>query len=267
VFASLQPLPEIAMRVMRIANSEASFVQLSDLIRSDAAFSAEILRMANSASIGCRARIQSVQHALTMLGMERLKTVAITVALRKFLAARLRVPVLRRCWRHSIASAIIAEQIGAACRWKRETNYTAGLLHDVGRLGLLATFPVEYAALMEEAAAGEMDVREGERRVFGADHCEAGLVLADMYRFPEELKYIAGHHHDAPPEEFNVPASIQLACRLADTLGFAAAGTTCAPSLEDLQREYPGCAWDALPGKPDPLKELLRKVKLMEASF
>ena len=83
-----------------VSTDEVVFRRVAELIRVDPAFSAEVLRVANSPLLGCRQEVRGILNALAILGLDRLKGLVMTVALRNFLSAALDVPVLLRCWRH-----------------------------------------------------------------------------------------------------------------------------------------------------------------------
>ena len=118
------------------------------MLRIDPALSAEILRVSNSALYGLSRRVDNVSHAIVVLGTEVVKRLALTVALGRFSHGFLRNQGLRICWDHSVACALIAEELAQAMDVAKDRAYTAGLLHDVGRLALLACYPNEYGNLI-----------------------------------------------------------------------------------------------------------------------
>src|SRR4029077_6373472 len=110
----------------------------------DAAFTADVLRLANSPLIGVRREIKSVMQAVMMLGLERIKALATTLSLRAFLTAAVPNGALLASWRHNLATAIICERLGRILVIDSDICYTAGLVHDIGRLALLCAFPDKY---------------------------------------------------------------------------------------------------------------------------
>jgi len=218
----VQPLPPVAIQLMRLVSSdECSFGRLSTLIRTDPAFAAEVLRIANSPLFGFRGEIGNVARALLMIGLDRLKSLVVTVALRNFLSTTLQDSSLRRCWRHSLACAAACEELAAAAGMEKDVVYTAGLLHDVGRLGLLASYPAEYSRILDVNAECGLDVLQSERDIFDLDHCQAGAWLVKEWALPEELEAITGRHHEEPAAEgFDSLKVVQFGCRIADCLGF-----------------------------------------------
>ena len=142
------------------------------------------------------------------------------------------MPELQRCWRHSLATAVLAEELARVASLRPDQAYTAGLLHDLGRLALLAACPGRYTNLLRwmETDGPKDDssyLLEYERQHFEIDHCEAGLALGRRWGLPDELCMIAGHHHEAVDiEEFDVANVARLSCALADTLGFGVVTVT-----------------------------------------
>ncbi len=271
-FKSLHPLPVVAVRLMRlIASDEVMFQRVADLIRSDVSFSAEVLRVANSPLIGRREEIRGIMHAIALLGLERLKGLVMTVALRNFLAPTLHMPALLRCWRHSLACAAIAEELAVANFLERDRHYTLGLLHDLGRLAIAATYPADYAHLLEEAdlaAPGEARLLERERERFGTDHAQVGQWLAEDWGFPPEYRDAAGTHHEQHPDvEFTSRTAIHLSCRIADVLGFQVAGPAPVETLDEIKAQYKHCSWDRVKPEPQLLLAVASRVNALECSL
>lgn len=257
------------MRLM--ATDDVIFQRVADLIRADVSFSAEVLRVANSPLIGHREEIRGIMHAMALLGLDRLKGLVMTVALRNFLAPTLHVPALLRCWRHSLACAAVAEELAVANWMDRDRHYTAGLLHDLGRLALAATYPQDYAHLLEESdeiPAGDVALRERERARFGADHAQVGQWLAEDWGFPAEYGCITGGHHEAPAGgSFDLLTGIQVSCAIANTLGFQAAGSASAVSRDELRANYPSCSWERVKPEADLALAVAGRVNALECSL
>jgi putative nucleotidyltransferase with HDIG domain len=254
-----------------VSTDDVVFRRVADLIRLDTAFSAEVLRVANSPLLGCREEVHGILHALAILGLDRMKGIVMTVALRNFLAEALKVPVLQRCWRHSLACALVCEEIAVASLLDKDRCYTAGLLHDMGRLSLLAAYPEDYASLLEAADSDgneTSDLIEAERELFDADHCEIGRWLAADWGFPEDFQAVIEEHH-APtqPDHFDLTALVQLACRFADILGFQAAGAAPLVSIDELKSVFPGCRWDHMKPEADLLVAVAGKLNALECSL
>jgi putative nucleotidyltransferase with HDIG domain len=256
--------PPIAIRMLHLlANENVAVGELLEPLRADPAFSAEILRRANSAMFGFRSQVNSLQHALVVLGLRRIRTLTMTVATGIYLKRALQFAELRRCWRHTLACALLTEELARACLVHLDLAYTAGLLHDIGRLGLLVAYPAEYSSFLKAAAevasTGEaLDFLDQEKETFGLDHCEAGHWLAGQWKLPEEFAVITGRHHDRPSgAEVGLLTLVYLGCQMADTLGFYVVDTRRFPSFEELCAMLPESAQRRFLRDPATLEELI----------
>ena len=224
----LPAFPPVAMRLIReLGVEDGNIHQIVELLRSDPALSAQLLRKANSPLYGFASRIDSLQQCLVLLGFTEAGRVALTAATASYAGKAFRTPELKHCWRHAIACAELSSEIATASGVDPEQAYTAGLMHDIGRLGLIVACPEEYASLIREAEViGPVEdsafFLDREKEQFGVDHCEAGRWLAEQWNMPVELQAAAGRHHDRPSEdEFGTVEVVHYACALADALGYA----------------------------------------------
>ena len=216
------PFPPIAARLLVLLSNESVAVsELAELIGSDPTFSARLLHCVNSAAFGITSRVNNVQQALALLGLDRTRQITLTVATAAYTQGALRSNELRRCWEHTVATAIIADEIAHVCGIHTDIAYTAGIMHDIGRLGLLVAYPQEYERVIRDAADQALDILDFEREQFGMDHSEAGRILAERWNLPEEFRLVAGRHHD-PCEggEVDLLRIVHIGCRLADALGY-----------------------------------------------
>jgi putative nucleotidyltransferase with HDIG domain len=239
----LPPFPQVAVRVMQLAKNEnVQLHTLSDLVSSDPAFASEVLTIANSALYSPRFPARNILQAIAVLGARNLQGLCLTVGVRAYLGRSLNQPFMRAIWHHELACALIAEQLGSACGMDKETAYTCGLIHDIGRLALAVIRPKEYADLLATHQGLSGSILECERDLFGGDHCETGRrLVADWNLSPEFADIVAGHHSKPEAnEQWGMPSLISVSCRMADTAGFPA---------------YPGCTVtpfaELLPNIPD----------------
>ena len=266
-FDNLPPFPLVASRTLKVlSGTDTSLAELCDLIRPDAVFAAEILRIANSPLIAFSKEITSVMQASMLLGFRRLRRLVITVGLRLYMDKSFSRAV-QLCWRHSVATAMIAERIA---RWNsidRDFAYTAGILHDVGRAALAATNPQMYADLIDRMAASPgCDMLQCERESFGVDHCCAGRLLVIAWKLPEEFIEITSRHHEPLTHQEDATEVVRLSCMLADTLGFAAAPHTFIRSFEEILGEFPESVRKHFPGNEELASEIAKEISVIEAA-
>jgi HD-like signal output (HDOD) protein len=204
-------------------NPDMSMRKLSDLISTDPAFSSEVLTIVNSPLYATRSPTNSVLHAIAVLGTDTLKGICLTVGVRAYLGKSLRQESLRAIWRHSLACGLIAQGLAVAGSMSKDTAYTAGVMHDIGRLALAVIRPKEYAALILAHSGSPGSMLKCEHDLFGFDHCEAGRQLIADWKLPAEFQAIVSDHHSAHHKEgpWRLPDLIKMSCRMADTIGFS----------------------------------------------
>jgi HD-like signal output (HDOD) protein len=265
---NLPPFQSVATKILHLSSSQTRDVQpVVRLIESEPAFSADVLRLANSPIFGLASRVHSVGHAVVLLGIERMKTIAFRVASQAFLQSALKLPVVRQCWVHSLACAELAEEIAPICGIAKDRAYTAGLMHDIGRLGLLKAYPKEYVRLLSAAQQTVEANLRAEQCLFGMDHCTAGFWLTKVWSFPQELSELARRHHDPEARgDRDLLWLVQLCCVLANSLEFEAIAHERPPAVEEVVREFCRDARQAPSLLPDALKARIRcKIQSLEA--
>jgi HD-like signal output (HDOD) protein len=218
--SKLPPFHPAALKLLNISSETGTaMADFEQVFRSDPALTADLLLVANSALFGNRAKIASIRHALSHLGLDRVRSLASTIALSFFVRNQPRTAFVRHIWGHSIATAVIAEILGDL--YGTRDMYTPGLVHDLGRLGLLLTVGPTYEKWISAELSNIDESTQLEQARFGMNHCEAGSLVGHKWGFPVLLRscMIAHHGLDARPAGDPLPL-VQLACRMADTLGF-----------------------------------------------
>lgn len=218
------PFPPVANRLLAlIGNENASAKEIAGLIQMDPTFTAELLRIANSALFRFDREVTSVPHAVILLGLERVKSVATVVGLNSWVKPAVKIGVLRRLWIHSLVTAMLSEEAARVIGLEPELGYTAGLLHNFGSLGMMSAYPEAYGRMLDVSAEFGYDLLQTERDLFEIDHCAAGAYLAREWHFPEDLAIVAQEHHAEPAEgERTLLNVVQVCWRLADVLEFHA---------------------------------------------
>ena len=230
---NLPAFPPVAGQLTRlVAEEDFSYREVSDLVRADAAFSAELLRLANSPVFAFRHEIRDVPHALAVLGVQRLRGIVMTLAMKEVLLSDKQDEAIRRCWRHNLASALVTESLAAAAWIDKGLAYTAGLLHDVGMLALISNHRRDYVKLVG-APPDAATLLEREELFFGINHCHAGRWLLGQWGLPVDFQDVAAHHHRVPDRgNLDIIALVHISSITADMAGFAVLGE--APSWDPM---------------------------------
>ena len=169
--APIRKLPAfspVAVKLMLlVADEDVSFKEVAKLFSLDPVLAGQILKLANSGLYGRQVAIQSVLQAVAMLGLKSISRIAITAALTSGFPRPIS-PWVRDWWRHSIASALIADRAGQG-NLSADFGYTAGLLHAVGLLALFRYAPEEYPKLLDPSRTtpAEAILRMGARTLWG----------------------------------------------------------------------------------------------------
>ena len=238
---SLPAFSPVASRLLSMATgSQASLREVSGLIEMDPALSVDVLRLINSPLYARRIEITGVMHATTLLGMEAIRGMVLTVALRNFSRLSSGAPVFRQCWRHNLACALLTADLAAVSGIDRDAAYSLGLLHDSGRLALLAASPVGYSRLLDSGAADLAELMEKERELFEMDHCDVGLWLAEEWRLPIDFQNAMSNHHEpGGGDGSHTSLIVHLACDLATMAGFPSWGRPREWDTTELQQRLP----------------------------
>ena len=217
---SIQPIPQVALKILRlIDNEEYEIKTLAEEIRKDQVISARTLKLCNSVAFSGSSKVESLDQALVLLGLRLLVKLVISVSVNElFSHSGLGYSLCKGgLYYHAIGTAIIAEKLadytGSA---EPGLAYTAGLLHDIGKVvldqAIASAYPLFYRRLME----GEHNFIDAETEILGFDHTQVGAKLARKWSFPESLCDIIRHHHG--PEKASRPLELAHVVYLADLL-------------------------------------------------
>jgi HD-like signal output (HDOD) protein len=248
----LAPFPQIALRVLQLANeNDVGMRRLSELISSDPAFASEVLTIANSWLYAPRVPVTSILQAVAMIGTQNLRGICVTVGVRAYLGAALKLAPMKAVWRHNVACAILSQRlVSRSCSETRmEAAYTAGILHDLGRLALVILQPAGYAELLQVYCGDPVSMLEAESRKFGINHCEAGGYLVAQWKLPADFKPIFSQHHSPRKDagSWELLDVVHLGCRLADTVGYPAFDECTITPYPELLAEVPSAQREVLP--------------------
>ncbi len=233
ILGRVRDLPTLPSSVARLAaligDENAGAREFEAVIRPDPALTTNLLRLANSAYFGLRREVDSVRQAIALLGLKRVFEVAASVSF-----ARVIPPVLpgygidtKGFWTHSVAVGALAERL--ARELGREAPgllFTAGLLHDVGKLAIGSFLMDESAQMRARMAEGRIPFVAAEQAVLGTDHSEVGLAVVERWGLPPAIGVAARWHHH-PLETTNaedrlLASLVHAADCLAHLLGYGA---------------------------------------------
>lgn len=241
-YLRLPPFPQVAVRVLQLANNEnVQLHELCELISSDPAFASEVLTVSNSLLYAPRYPSTSILQAVAVLGANTLQGMCITVGVRAYLGKTMHAPAMRNLWRHNLACAMIAERVATAGLIDKDLAYTSGILHDMGRMALAVIQPDAYAALLETHRGDAASILSAERGLFGWDHCETGRQLINDWKLPETFEGVVADHHQPRQTDgaWDVTELVKTSCSLASAIGYAAFSGCAALQYAELLEQLP----------------------------
>jgi HD-like signal output (HDOD) protein/CheY-like chemotaxis protein len=225
---SLPSLPEVYAELLaEIQAPNSSFRRVGDLIARDVGMTAKILQIVNSAFFGLGRRILNPQDAVAMLGYDTLKALVLSTKIfSQFDAKRVRCLDLNALWQHSMNTGMFARTIGVGeklARTAQDEAFTAGVLHDVGKLILAHNFPEIYADVIMRSRAQQRPAVELEQECFGASHAELGAYLLGLWGIGEEVVGAIAYH-ERPPRT-SAPSRVLAVVYAANALEHMLSGT------------------------------------------
>jgi putative nucleotidyltransferase with HDIG domain len=193
----LPTLPHVATKVMELLSADDSNAgDLERMISRDQAITARVLKLANSALFGRRGMISTLTRAIVLLGFKTVQSLVIaasTETLYRTTSARFKDKLL---WEHAVAAALAAGFVARECRYASfEEAFTAGLLHDIGKVVLDQNLPEPYQEVVELVYNDEVTFLEAEHKILGFDHAEVGALVVKKWNLPAPLEEAVRLHH------------------------------------------------------------------------
>lgn len=250
--------------VQTMNNPSASLADIARAISVDPAIALKTLRLVNSAYCGLRQKVNSIDHAVAMLGLKVVKNLVFTATVFESLHTKAAELVT-----HSIACGFamraltedrtVAQAAGIAS----EEGFVYGLLHDIGKILLDQFLPKEVARIAELAKKAETPWFRAERQIIGVDHAQVGSRIARKWNLQAELAgAIAGHHElesATKPEFRGAAAALGVADYLCSAAGF--------PAMAGAVMEMPQAALDALSLSQAALEPATARFRLHEPAI
>lgn len=226
----VRALPALSAAVGRLCevvdDPNSGAADVARAVRIDPGLAASVLRAANGASFGLKHRVDSLDHAVSILGREKLRRIAVGLAAAAILPGELPGYEVGAAefGLHAVATGMLAERLAEDLHLDVEGDaFTAGLLHDIGKLALGA-FVADNAELIHDLAYAEGGTQaEAERQVLGTDHARVGAALAKRWRLPEGMQASirwVNEPQEAPAQFHTLVALVHVADRLAVEMGF-----------------------------------------------
>jgi HD-like signal output (HDOD) protein/CheY-like chemotaxis protein len=196
----LPSIPAIYFEMLKeLSSPEAALYRVGDAIAKDPAMTSKILQLANSAFFGLSRQLSSPHEAVMQLGLDTIKSLVLGIHIFSEIKVHEKAtPIVQKLWHHSLATAGLARRIAVSEHHDKrlvDESFTGGMLHDIGKLILLASMPGEYEEALKQSQDDDMPLVEVEKVIFGANHSEIGGYLLGLWGLPVSLAEAVVYHH------------------------------------------------------------------------
>lgn len=240
-----------------INHPRSSVADIAKIITEDQGLTARLLRLANSPMFGCYARVDSISKAVTIIGTQPLRDLALAASVMGvFKGIPEELLNMAAFWQHSIACGIIARSLAV---YRRESNvermFVAGMLHDIGQVVLAAARPDVYRGVLEAQRDTGRFLCELEHELLGFNHAEVGGGLLKKWKIPVSIgEPVSFHHNPAYAEQFRHESTlVHLADVICEAMEFGHGAEQGVPPFDEP-------AWERLGLPPQMFGTVLQQV-------
>lgn len=239
---SLPPAPRVLVRLLEVVRDpDADSDRVLEVLQMDAALTAEIIRTANTAYFSSSTPVSSLDEAVARLGYLEVYRMAARVPAGKMFAGAIDSMGLAagELFEHSLACAIVTDELGQRIELDSGLAYTTGLLHDIGKLVLHEAFADQYEKIFTLVEAEQMTLIDAERTVLGFDHAQVGGALLEHWKFPADIHNAVRFQYtpQASPDPKFLSAALLIANWAAGALGCNHGRDVWAISIDDEVRQ------------------------------
>ncbi len=226
---SLPSFPTLYLDIMRELESPKSSIQnIADMVAKDPGIAAKILQVANSAAIGLPERVSDSAEAVQLLGITTVRSIALSAHVYgSFTAGQLKNFSAEALWAHLMKCGQLARTImeqEEAEQGDAEDAFTAGMLHDMGKLMLAESLPEEFGRALMFAATEKIPLSKAELGIFGATHAGLAAYLLGLWGLPAAIVEAVAFHHTPEKSDlkkFSALTAVHVANAFCDETGMA----------------------------------------------
>ncbi len=191
-------LPTIYFQINQVLEEDGSFEEIASIISADASLTARLLKIVNSAFYGFQKKVETISHALSIVGTKELQLLALaTTIMNSFEGGMVKTVNRKSFWRHCIGCGLIAKEIAILTEMENpEKYYIAGMLHDIGSLIIFNKIPESAMEVVELCENKKEHLYKMENKVLGFNHMEVGSHLLKSWNLPESFISAAACHHE-----------------------------------------------------------------------
>ncbi len=235
--ATLPSLPAVAMRIIEeVKKDKLAIRELVDIISYDPALTAKILKVANSSFYALPYKVDSIEKAVNILGLEALKNIALSFVIVK----ELRKNIIagfdhEHFWKRSVTAAVSTEMMASKLKLRQDDTFVTPLLMDIGILVMFLGRPDDYLKVLDLKRASNVMTAEVERSIYGFDHQDVGSEILKQWKIPENIYMPVAYHHKRHgyPSELSDIVNILM---LSDMVSSLYHGSRSVEKLEEIKQ-------------------------------
>lgn len=254
----LPSFPTVIQKLQEVGEDpKSTSKKMAEVMDKDQGLSAKVLKLVNSAFYSFSKPVSSLQHAITLLGYNSVRSLAMSVSMKSVLKVDPKIFNPEKFWAHSLAVGTAARLLAELNRFPlKDDAFTAGLMHDAGLLLEVKYFPEELKQVTEAVEAGD-SLCEAEQKVLGIDHGLLGAWLAEQWSLPPLIGESMLRHHSLAAAPLSDADSEAMEDELKSVLGFVATASLLVSRLDlshgigspDVATEVPAHLQSCLGGK------------------
>ena len=257
-------LPVIYTKINEAVNNpRSSMKDISDIIIDDPGLTSRLLQLVNSAFYGFPSKIDTVSRALSIVGTQQIRDLALATSIMSlFKGIPEDLVSMESFWKHSVACGLAAKILATyrRCEMNVERFFAAGIIHDIGRLIIYKKIPESAREMILRCKANRELLYLVEKEVIGFNHSDLGSVLVRFWNLPPSLEEVVAYHH-SPREARRYPIEtsvVHVADIIAHAMQMGNSGEQYIPSLDEKALELIGIPLSVL---SPTLDQLEREVK------
>jgi len=268
---SMPSLPTTVAKVLEVCNNpRTSPADLNHVISLDPVLVGRVLKLINSAYYGLGQQVTSLVRAIIMLGINTVKNLALSSAVLRNLSTKKDFQALdmEGFWRHSlcvgVAAKVLAKRRGVDAK-QAEEYFTAGLLHDIGKIPLNAVLNREYVMAISVSDRERISLHRAEERMLGLDHARSGAMIAEAWRLEGAVGDAIAHHHaylEYTGPHKDILYSVVLANRFASVMEIGFSGNRYPEKLDNVVWEALGVSRDVFDEIETVVNQEIEKAKV-----
>ena len=216
--------------------------QLAEVIETDPSITMKLLKLSNSAFFGFSREIKSIRDAVSLLGNETVKNAVLSISVFEATKDQKESAGLdkKEFWRHSTAVGSAARFIAKKMRIQREEAFTAGILHDIGKIILDGLYCEFYEPVLKAVEEKQLSLFEAESSTLQLNHAALGKELAESLKIPPRLIEPIAYHHTPKSSELDpeLANSVHIGDACARNLGFGSGGDPFTPVIDAFAAEH-----------------------------